>query len=379
MLAARAASPWLPLVSHHIIRKGHGSKRFVESASPARMTPWRPHQKEMLARNPRPRDDGRPFARPHLEDIEEARALLRGRIHRTPLLTSRSIGERAGCSVWLKAENLQKTGSFKVRGAFNKVLHLTDEERGRGVVTASAGNHGQAVAYVASKLGLPGFIVMPEGANPGKVAAVRGYGAEAILHGRLWDDAYAKALELVTERDLTLVHPFRDRYILAGQATIGLEILEDLPDAEAVLVPIGGGGLIGGIASAIKLHRPEVRIVGVEAAGSANMTESRRAGRAVELESVATIADGLATKRTDPDVFSLLEQVVDDLVTVTDDEIRDAILFTLERGKLLTEPAGAAAVALLLSGRTPIPGGAKTVAILCGGNYDVRGKMRLTV
>lgn len=289
------------------------------------------------------------------------------------------MSERSGLGVFLKAENLQKTGSFKVRGAFNKVLQLSPEERARGLVTASAGNHGQAVAYVASTLGVPGVVVMPEAANPGKVAAVTGYGARALLHGRLWDDAYARALELAEEEHLTFVHPFGDRQVMAGQATLGLEILEGLPDADAVLVPIGGGGLIGGVASAIKLHRPAIRVIGIEAEGSANMTASRKAGRPVELDSVSTIADGLATRRTHPEVFALIEEVVDDLVTVTDEEIRDAILFTLERAKLLTEPSGAAAVAAALSRRLPLDGGAKTVAILCGGNYDVRGKMRLDV
>lgn len=316
---------------------------------------------------------------PSRDDIEEARTRLENFVHRTPLLSSRSIGERAGHRVWLKAENLQKTGSFKVRGAFARMLRLGPGERERGVVTASAGNHGQAVAYAAAKLGVPGFVVMPEGANRSKVAAVKEYGAEAILHGELWDDAYARALELVEEKGLTLVHPFRDRHIMAGQATIGLEILEDLPDVEAVLVPIGGGGLISGIGSAIELHRPEVRVIGVEPEGSANVSASRRLGRPVELDEVKTIADGLATKRTDPDVFDLIERVVDDLVIVGDEDIREAIRFTLERAKLLSEPAGAAAVAALLAGRTGLPEGTRVAALLSGGNYDVRGKMTLSI
>ena len=204
-------------------------------------------------------------------DFERARATIEARVHRTPLFSSRSLSERAGLPVWLKAENFQKTGSFKARGAFNKVLNLSEEKRRRGIVTASAGNHGQAIAYVASELSIPGYVVMPEGANPSKVAAVREYGAEAILHGEVWDDAYARSVALAEERGLTYVHPFRDRYIVAGQGTIALEILEDLTDVDFVLVPIGGGGLIGGIGSAMKLASPSTKIIGVEAEGSANM------------------------------------------------------------------------------------------------------------
>jgi threonine dehydratase len=300
-------------------------------------------------------------------------------VHRTPLLSSRSCSERSGAAVWLKAENLQKTGSFKARGAFNKVLHLSSSERSRGIITASAGNHGGAVAYVARHFSIPGYVVMPEGANRSKLAAVRAYGAEAVLHGRVWDDAYARSLEVAEEKGLTYVHPFKDRHVIAGQGTIGLEILEDLPDVEAVLVPIGGGGLICGIGCALRIHRPSVRVIGVEAEGSANMTRSRAEGRAVVLDRVDTIADGLATRRTDPDVFSIVERVVDDLVTVTDDEIREAIGFLLERAKLLAETGGAAAVAALLSGRAGLSPGTKCAAMICGGNFDVAGTMSFSI
>jgi threonine dehydratase len=316
---------------------------------------------------------------PSREDIEEARVVIDGLVHRTPLLSSRSVGERTGCEVWLKAENLQKTGSFKARGAFNKVLHLPPAERERGIVTASAGNHGQAVAFVARHLSIPGFVVMPEGANASKVAAVRAYGATAILHGEVWDDAFARSMELAKERGLTYVHPFKDRKVMAGQATIALEIAEDLPDVAAVVVPIGGGGLISGIGTAFSLHHPKVRVIGVEAEGSPNMERSRREGRAVVLPRVDTIADGLATRSTDPDVFEIVERVVHDLVTVTDDEIREAILFLLERAKLLAEPAGAAAVAALIKGKISLPKEAKCVALVCGGNFDVAGKLSLRI
>jgi threonine dehydratase len=316
---------------------------------------------------------------PDRDDIEEATRSIAGLVHRTPLLSSRAASERAGVEVWLKAENLQKTGSFKARGAFNKVIHLTPAERAKGIVTASAGNHGQAVAFVARHFSIPGYVVMPEGANRSKVAAVRGYGAEAILHGRAWDDAYARSLELAEEKGLTYVHPFKDRHVMAGQATIALEILEDLPDVEAVLVPIGGGGLISGIATALAIHKPSVRVIGIEAEGAANMTRSREQGRPVELASVDTIADGLATRRTDSEVFEIVERVVHELTTVTDDEIRDAIRFLLERAKLMAETGGAAAVAALLSGRVSLPPGTRTVALVCGGNFDVAGKLTLDV
>lgn len=316
---------------------------------------------------------------PDLEDIEEAARSIAGLVHRTPLLSSRATSDRAGIDVWLKAENLQKTGSFKARGAFNKVIHLPASEREKGIVTASAGNHGQAVAFVARHFSIPGYVVMPEGANRSKVAAVRGYGAEAVLHGRVWDDAYAHSLELAEKKGLTYVHPFKDRKVMAGQGTIALEILEDLPEVEAVVVPIGGGGLISGIATAFSIVKPSVRVVGVEAEGAANMTRSRAEGRPVELTSVETIADGLATRRTDPEVFEIVQRVVHQLVTVTDDEIREAIRFLLERAKLMAETGGAAAVAALVSGKISLPPGTKTVALVCGGNFDVSRKLVLDI
>jgi threonine dehydratase len=313
------------------------------------------------------------------EDFDDARRTIAGLVHRTPMFSSRSLSERTGLRAWLKAENFQKTGSFKVRGAFNMVLHLSPVNRARGIVTASAGNHGQAVAYVASHQRIPGYVVMPERANPSKVSAVREYGAEAILHGRLWDDAYARSRELAEEKGLVYVHPFKDRHIMAGQGTIGLEIAEDLSDLDAVLIPIGGGGLIAGIAMALRVTHPNVRIIGVEPEGSANMYTSRRDGAATDLREVATIADGLATRATDPDVFRCIEQTVDDLVVVTDDEIRRAIPFLMERAKLVAEPAGAATVAALLGGKISLPDKSRTVALVSGGNLDVRGSVTLSL
>ncbi len=311
------------------------------------------------------------------DDFTEARNTINGLVHRTPLFSSRSLSERTGYSVWLKAENLQKTGSFKPRGAFNKIRHTPRRELMRGVTTASAGNHGQALAYVAAHEKIPGFVVMPVGANPSKVAAVKAYGAEAILYGSLWDDAYAHSQELAIERALVYIHPFKDRYILGGQGTVAMEILEDLPDVGALLVPIGGGGLIAGMAMAVRATNPCVRIVGVEPAGSANMLTSRRQGRAADLPAVTTIADGLATKSTDPEIFEIIDSLVDEIIAVTDDEILLAIPFLLERAKLLAEPAGAATVAALLAGKVNIPPGTRTVALISGGNFDVAGRITL--
>ena len=314
-----------------------------------------------------------------LDDFDNARNTIEGLVHLTPIFSSRSLDERTGFRVWLKAENFQRTGSFKVRGAFNMVLHLSPSERARGVITASAGNHGQAVAYVAHHQAIPGYVVMPERANPGKVSAVREYGAEAILHGRLWDDAFARSRELAAEKGLVYVHPFKDRHIMAGQGTIGLEIHEALPDLDAVLVPIGGGGLLAGIAMAMRLLAPNVRIIGVEPEGSANMCLSRRSGAATDLHEVTTFADGLATRATDPDVFQLIDETVDDLVTVSDEEILLAIRFLLERAKLVAEPAGAATVAALLARRVSLTAGSRTLALVSGGNLDVKGSFTLSV
>ena len=310
-------------------------------------------------------------------DFQEARSTIDGLVHRTPLLSSRSLGERSGLQVWLKAENLQKTGSFKTRGAFNKVRHLSPDERQRGIIGASAGNHGQALAYVAAHEGIPGYVVMPANANPGKVAAVKDYGAEAILHGELWDDSYVHSLQIAEEKGLTYVHPFNDRHIMAGQGTIAYEIVEDLPDVEAVLVGIGGGGLISGIAMALRIIKPDVRIIGVEPEGSSNMYSSHKAGKAVELDAVTTIADGLSTKKTTAEVFEVLNPLVDELVVVSDQQILDATRFLLERAKLLAEPAGAATTAALLNGKVSLPQGTRTVVVISGGNFDVQGRLKL--
>ncbi len=315
--------------------------------------------------------------KPSKQDFEQAREAITGLIHRTPLFSSRSLGERTGLRAWLKAENFQKTGAFKPRGVFNKVLHLPRSEQERGIITASAGNCGQAVAYVAAHQKIPGYVVMPEGANPSKVSAVKDYGAHAILHGKLWDDAYARSLELAEEKGLIYVHPFKDRLFMAGNGTMAYEIIEDVPDVEAVLLPIGGGGLFSGVATALRELKPSVRIIGVEPTGSANMCTSRREGKPTDLEAVTTIADGLATKNTDPDVFDVIQGVADNLVTVRDQDLLDGIRFLLERAKLLAEPGGAATTAALLTGAVSLPAGTRTVAVVSGGNFDVAGRLQL--
>ncbi len=315
--------------------------------------------------------------KPTLTDFEEAREALAGLIHRTPMFTSRSLSEKTGLEVWLKGENFQKTGSFKPRGVFNKVLHLSDSERRSGIITASAGNCGQAVAYVAAHQKIPGYVVMPAGANRSKVSAVKEYGAEAILHGKLWDDAYSRSLELADEKGLVYVHPFKDRFFMAGNGTMAFEILEDVPDVEAVLIPIGGGGLFAGVSTALKILKPGVRIIGVEPTGSANMYTSRKNGRSTDLDRVTTIADGLATKNTDPEVFEIINAVADELAVVDDEAMLSAIPFLLERAKILAETGGAATTAALLGGVTSLPAGTRTVAVVSGGNYDVSGKMKM--
>ncbi|HUH12447.1 MAG TPA: threonine/serine dehydratase [Longimicrobiales bacterium] len=305
-----------------------------------------------------------------LKSIEEARAVLGERVLRTPLLSSTTLGERTGTEAWLKAENLQKTGSFKTRGTLNKIEHLDPSERERGLVAVSAGNHAQALAYAATRAGVRSTVVMPESAPKSKVEASRGYGAEVVLHGSVFD-AFDRAEELRRERDLVFVHPFEDPHIIAGQGTVGLEILEDLPEVDAVVVPAGGGGLVAGVATAIKAVRPGARVLAVEPEGAACVTAGLKAGQPVRLERVHTIADGLGSPVTGALVLEHVRARVDEVLLVSDEEIVTAMRFLLERCKLLVEPAGAAAVAAMLAGKVDVPRGAVTVAVLSGGNTDL--------
>jgi threonine dehydratase len=304
-----------------------------------------------------------------LSDIQSARSRIAQRIHYTPVLSATRLGERVGIHLYHKVESLQKTGSFKVRGALNRVAELDERERARGVVTVSAGNHAQALAWAARAAGVKCTVVMPAAASQIKVAASKGYGAEVVLHGANRLEAFARAHELARERSLTIVHAFDDPAVIAGQGTVGLEILEQLDDIDDVIVPIGGGGLIAGIAIAIKEQRPNVRVYGVEPTGAAVMKKSLDEGRPVRLESMKTIADGLAAPMAGDATYPIVKRYVDDVVLVTDEDIAAAMRDILFSTKLLAEGGGAAATAALLSGKLRLEG-RRVVAIMSGGNVD---------
>ncbi|GAB6158980.1 threonine ammonia-lyase [Desulfotomaculum varum] len=311
-----------------------------------------------------------------LEDIKAARQCLKGVIHRTDLVPNTTLSEISGSDVYLKLENLQKTGSFKIRGAFNKMCNLSETEKRAGVIASSAGNHAQGVALAASTYGIKSTIVMPTSAPLAKITATRNYGAEVVLHGNVYDDAYAKAMEIQRETGATFVHPFNDPYVIAGQGTIGLEILDDLPDADAIIVPIGGGGIIAGIALAAKAVNPGIKIIGVEPANAASMRESIKSRQVVTLANAATIADGIAVKTPGQLTYDIVKEFVDDFVVVDEGEIANAILVLLERCKLIAEGAGATPVAALLNGKVNLPG-QKVVAVISGGNIDVNMLSRI--
>ena len=306
---------------------------------------------------------------PNLADIRAAHARIAPRIHRTPLLSATRLGARAGVTLFHKCESLQKTGSFKVRGALNNVSQLDAAARTRGVITVSAGNHAQALAWAARDAGVRCTVVMPMAASRMKVEASKGYGAEVVLHGASSIEAFAHAHALATERNLTFVHPFDDPAVIAGQGTVGLEILEQLEDVDDVVVPIGGGGLIAGIATAIKEARPKVRVYGVEPAGAAAMRKSLDEGRPVRLDAIKTIADGLAAPMAGDVTYPIVKHYVDDVVLVTDEEIMGAMREILFSAKLLAEGGGAAATAAIVSGRLKLEG-RRVVAVLSGGNVD---------
>jgi threonine dehydratase len=305
-----------------------------------------------------------------LADVLAARERLRGSIYESPCPHSIMLSALTGQQVYLKLENLQMTGSFKERGALNRIAMLTPEQAARGVIAASAGNHAQGVAYHATKRGIRALIVMPLTTPLVKVTATRDFGAEVLLHGANYDDACAEAVRLCDEQQLTFIHPFDDAGVMAGQGTIGLELLEQVPQLEAVVVPIGGGGLIGGIACAIKESHPQIRIVGVQTSRLPSMQAAVEAHHPVTVDPATTIADGIAVRRAGDLTFPLVERYVDEIVTVEEDEIASAILMLLEREKTLAEGAGAAALAALLEHRTSLHG-AHTAVLVCGGNIDV--------
>lgn len=305
-----------------------------------------------------------------LHAVREARSRIAGSIYFSPCPLSPTISEASGQLVYLKLENLQRTGAFKERGALNKILTLTDRERKRGVISASAGNHAQGVAFHASHNGISAKIVMPVMTPLVKINATRGYGAHVVLHGDGYDEAYDEACKLAEHEHLTFVHPFDDPAVIAGQGSIGLELLEQVPDLQAVVVPIGGGGLISGIACALKESKPEIRVIGVQAARMPSMLEALRLHKPTTIATSPTIADGIAVRRAGEQTLPLIKKYVDDVVAVEEEEIASGILTLLEREKMLAEGAGAAAVAALLHQKTKLKN-RKTVALVCGGNIDV--------
>jgi threonine dehydratase len=305
-----------------------------------------------------------------LQDIQTAMGRIREAIRVSPCTYSEAFSALTNNTIFLKLDNQQRTGAFKERGALNKLLTLTAEERAQGVIAASAGNHAQGVAYHAGRQGIRASIYMPLPTPLTKVSATRAYGAEVVLHGTNYDEAYEEAVKQSRERHLTLIHAFDDDAVIAGQGTLGLEILEQQPDVEVIVAPIGGGGLIGGIACAAKERNPAVRVFGVQPAKLPSMKAAVEHGSPVTIKPAATIADGIAVRRAGERTFPLVQKYVDDIVTVEEEEIANAILLLLEREKTLAEGAGAASIAAVLNHKLPLEG--KKVAVLvCGGNIDV--------
>lgn len=307
-----------------------------------------------------------------LREIQEAQARLGNHVYVTPCPSTDHFVSEAGVrALYMKLENLQRTGSFKERGALNRMLVLSDEERQRGVIAASAGNHAQGVAFHAGRLGVDALIVMPLRTPLIKVSSTRSFGARVVLHGDNFDEAYAEAKRLQAEQNRVFVHPFNDPYVIAGQGTIGLELFDQVPDLEVVLVPIGGGGLASGIACALKSLKPDIRIVGVQAEKICSMKASLEAGRVLEVPPGSTLADGVAVRRPGAETFELVRRYVDAIVTVDEAEIANAVLRLLEQDKTVVEGAGALPLAALLNGKVPEAQGRNVALVLSGGNIDV--------
>ncbi len=304
-------------------------------------------------------------------DFLVARERMGTHVHRTPLLSSRTLSEKTGFDVRLKAELFQRTGSYKIRGPLNKFALLTPEEKARGVICSSAGNHAQGVALAARIHGIKAVVCMAENATPSKIEATRAYGAEVVLHGTIWDEANEKAKELVAERGYTYVHPFDDIQLIQGQGTVGLEIHQDWPDVDVAVVPIGGGGLISGVALALKSFNPEIRIIGVESSGAPGMKRSVEEGRLVTLDRVDCMIDGLRVKRVGAKNFEIVRAHVDEIVALPDEQIFEAVMWTMHYAKVVPEGAAAAPVAALLHGLIKAPAGSNVVAVLSGGNVNL--------
>lgn len=305
-----------------------------------------------------------------LDDFRQARARIAPHIKHTPLLTSRQLSERTGHEVRMKAELFQRVGSYKIRGPLNKFALMPEDQKRRGVVCSSAGNHAQGVALAAKVHGIRAVVCMASNATPAKIAATKGYGAEVVLHGSIWDEADEKAKELVRTEGLTYVHPFNDEQLIAGQGTLGLEIVQDWPEVDVVVVPIGGGGLISGVSMAVKSHNPKARVIGVESSDGPAMKRSIEAGK-LETIDCRTVIDGLRVRRVGETTFSVVQRFVDDIVTLPDREIFEAVIWIMERCKLVVEGAAAAPVAALLHGLVKVPAGSRVAVVLSGGNVNL--------
>ncbi len=307
----------------------------------------------------------------NLKDIKEAKKRIEKVIYKTPFAYAPILSQKVGNEIFLKKENLQTTGAFKLRGAFNKIASLPQKRREKGVIAASAGNHAQGVAFSANYFNIPSIIVMPEATPLTKVSGVKEYGGEVVLAGNNYDEAYEYALNLAKEKNMEFIHPFADYDVMAGQGTIALEMLDKVPDLDVIIVPVGGGGLISGVGSAVKQINPHIKVIGVTAAGAPAMRLSFLSGSVQDSAFVKTIADGIAVRDTSPVTFEIIKEVVDDIVEVDDEEIANAILFLMERQKLVVEGAGAVGIAALLHHKIKFISPKKVGVILSGGNIDV--------
>ena len=305
------------------------------------------------------------------QEFLAARARMGGHVHRTPLVSSRTLSDASGFDVRLKAELFQRTGSYKIRGPLNKFAQLSADEKRRGVICSSAGNHAQGVALAARIHDIKAVVCMAANATPSKIEATRAYGAEVVLHGSIWDEANDRAKQLVAEKGYTYVHPFDDRQLMTGQGTVGLEIVEDWPEVDVIVVPIGGGGLISGVAMAAKAANPGIRIIGVESSGAPGMKRSVDEGQVVTLDRVDCIIDGLRVKRVGQLTFEVVRDFVDEIVTLPDEQIFDAVVWTMHHTKMVPEGAAASPVGALLHGLVKAPKGAKVVCVLSGGNVNL--------
>ena len=306
----------------------------------------------------------------NFKDISKAYETIKPIIRHTPLEKSKTFSKLTKENAYLKLENLQTTGSFKIRGAYNKIYNLTEKEKKCGVVCASAGNHAQGVAYASTLLNVKSTVFMPIYTPPTKIIATKSYGAKVVLEGKTYDDAYLAAKEYATKNSMMLIHAFNDKYVIAGQGTIGIEVYEDLKNVDAIVVPVGGGGLISGTALALKTLQPKVKVFGVEAEGAQSMKQSLEKEKIIPLKSMDTIADGIAVKTPGDLTYNLAKKYVDEVVTVNDEEISNALYLMLQRAKLVVEPAGATSLAAILSKKVSLPG-KNIVALLSGGNINL--------